>query len=65
MLILKKEFDCESVYDKNLLKTKVKSFGDKVTDFYDKKILKVDSNYTYLAVISLDFALRKNKNCYF
>ena len=65
MLILKKEFDCESVYDKNLLKTKVKSFGDEVTDFYDKKILKVDSNYTYLAVISLDFALRKNKNCYF
>ena len=65
MLILKKEFDCESVYDKNLLKTKVKSFGDKVTDFYDKKILKVDSNYIYLAVISLDFALRKNKNCYF
>ena len=65
MLILKKEFDCESVYDKNLLKTKVKSFSDEVTDFYDKKILKVDSNYTYLAVISLGFALRKNKNCYF
>ena len=36
------------------LKTKIKSYGDKVTDFYDKEIPKVDSNYTGLAVMSLD-----------
>ena len=39
------------------LKAKINSHGDKVTDFYDKKIPKVDSNHTCLAVISLDSAL--------
>ena len=33
------------------MKTKIKSHGDGVTDFYDKKVPKVDSNHT-LAVIS-------------
>ena len=36
---IKKEFDCEPVYEKNYLKTKTKSHGDEVIDFYDKKIL--------------------------
>ena len=31
----KKEYDSESVYDKNYLKTKIKSHGDEVTDLYD------------------------------
>ena len=35
---VKKEFDSESVYNKNL-KTKIKSHGDEVTDFYNKKLL--------------------------
>ena len=34
---IKREFHSEPVYNKNYLKTKVKSHGDKVTDFYDKK----------------------------
>ena len=42
----------------------MKSHGDEVTDFYDKKISKVDSNHTCLAVISLDFPLKKDDNCY-
>ena len=46
------------------MKTKIKSHGDKVTDFYDKEIPKVDSNHTCLAVISLDFALKKDENYY-
>ena len=46
------------------MKTKIKSHGDEVTDFYDKEIPKVDSNHTCLAVTSLDFALKKNKNYY-
>ena len=33
----KKEFDSESVYNKELLKTKIKPHGNEVTDFYDKK----------------------------
>ena len=55
----KKEFDREYVYNKEFLETKKKFHGDEVTDFYDKKIPRVDdSNHTCLAVISLDSALR-------
>ena len=61
---IKKEFDSEPVYNKNFLKTKIRSYGDEFTDFYDKEILKIDSNYTYLAVISLDTALKKDENYY-
>ena len=46
------------------MKTKIKSHGDEVTDFYDKKIPKVDSSHTCLAVISLDSALKKDENYY-
>ena len=58
---IKKEFDSEPVYNKEFLKTKIKN---EVTDFYDKKIPKVDSNHTCLAVISLDSALKKDDNYY-
>ena len=34
---IKKEFDSKPVYNKNFLKTKIKSHGDKVTDFYNKE----------------------------
>ena len=34
---IKKEFDSEPFYNKNFLKTKLKSYGDNATDFYDKK----------------------------
>ena len=61
---IKKEFDSKPVYNKKFLKTKIKSHGDEVTDFYDKKIPKVDSNHTCLAVISLDSALKKDDNYY-
>ena len=42
---IKKEFDSEPVSNKNLMKSKVKSHSDEVRDFYNKKILKVTSNY--------------------
>ena len=58
---IKREFDSEPVYNQNFLKTKIKSYGDDVTDFYDKEIPKVNSNHTCLAVISLDSALKKMK----
>ena len=44
--------------------TKIKFRGNEVTDFYDKKISKVDSYHTCLAVISLDSALKKEDNYY-
>ena len=37
---IKKEFDSEPVYNEECLKTKKNSRGDKVTDFYNKKIPK-------------------------
>ena len=52
------------MYYEELLKPKIKFNGDKVIDFYDKKIPKVCSSHTCLAVISLDSALKKQKNYY-
>ena len=61
---IKRGFDSEPVYNKNFLKTKMKSYGDDVTDFYDKEIPKVDSNHIFLGVISLDSARNKDGNYY-
>ena len=52
------EFDSEPVYDKNILKSKIKSYGDEATDFHDKELPKVGSNYTSLAVINVDSAVK-------
>ena len=46
------------------MKTKIKSHGDKVTDTHDKEIPMVDSNCTFLAVISLDFVLKEGESYY-
>ena len=46
------------------MQTKIKSHGDEVTDFYDKKIPKVDSNHTCLAVLTLDSAFKKGDSYY-
>ena len=56
--------DSEPVYNKKNLKTKIESHGDEVTNFCNKKIPKVDSNPTCLAVINLDSALKKDENYY-
>ena len=42
----------------------MKSYGDEATDFHYKEIPKVDTNHTWLAVISLDSALKKDENYY-
>ena len=60
----KKVFHREPLYNRNVLKTKIKSHGDEVPDFYDKKIPKVDSSHACLRVISLDSALKKDNNYY-
>ena len=59
---IKREFDSEPVYNKVFLKIKIKAQGDEIMDFYNKKTPMVDSNHTCLAVISFDFALRKDDN---
>ena len=55
--------DLEPVYNKVFLKTKTKPHDNGVTGFYDKKVPKMSSNHTCLAVITLDI-LRKNDNYY-
>ena len=60
---IKREFDSKPICNKNFLKIKVKYHGDEVTDFYDTKIPKVDSNHTCLAIIRLDTAFNKDGNC--
>ena len=64
VLIYKKEFDSEPTYNKGFVKTKIKYHGNEITDFYDKNVLQVDSNYICLAVISLNSALEKDGNYY-
>ena len=62
---IRKEYNSEPVYNKNYLKTKIKSHGDdEDTGFYDKKIPTLDSNHTCLAVITLDSALKKDDSYY-
>ena len=41
------------------MKIKIKSYVDEATDFHNKEILKPSSNYTCLAVILIDFVLKK------
>ena len=61
---IRKEFDSKPVYNKKFLKTKIKSYGDEVTDFHDKEISKVGYDHTCLTVINGDSALWKNKEYY-
>ena len=56
---IKKELDSKPVYIKKFLKTKIKSCSDQAKDFHDEKAVMVGSNYTCLAVISLDSTLKK------
>ena len=61
----RKEFGSEPICNKESLRTKIKSHGDEVTDFFEKEIPKVHSNHTCLAVTSSDSALKKDESYYF
>ena len=61
---IKEEFDSEPIYNKKFLKTKIKSYGDEATHFHDKEIPKEGSEYTCLAVITIDYVLKKDENYY-
>ena len=50
---IKKEFDGEP------LKTKIKLYGDEVTDFCNKKIFKSGSDYTFFSSNQLRFCSQK------
>ena len=59
---INKERDGEPVYNIKFLKTRIKSYGNEITDFHDKEVHQVYSSLTCLPVISLDSALNKNGN---
>ena len=62
---LKKEFDCEPIYNKKYLKAKIKSFNEKTnTNFHNNKIPKEDSQYICLWVTLINSAFRTGKNYY-
>ena len=61
---IEKEFDSEPVYNKKLLKTKIKSYSDEAADFHNKEIPKAGSDCTCLAVITIDSVLKKDENHY-
>ena len=46
------------------MKTKIKSYDDWATGFHDEEIPKAGCNYTCLTIITIDSALKKEKNCY-
>ena len=61
---IKKEFDSKPIYNKTILKTKIKSYSDESTDFHDKEMPKAGSNYAWLALILIDFFSETDKNYY-
>ena len=58
---IKKEIECEPIYNKKFLETKSRSYGNEVADFQYKEKPKVDHNYTCLAGILIKFIF-KDKN---
>ena len=62
--LIGKEFTSDPVYgDSNkYIKTKIKSYGDKVnTNFQGKKVPKENASYKFLSLIMLDSVIRANK----
>ena len=63
-LILKKDL-IANLFTINFFENQNKSWGDdEGTDFYDKEILKVVSDYAYLAVINANSARKKIKTIF-
>ena len=62
--LMKTKFDNDPVYGDNdkYIKTKIKSYGDKInTSFQGKKIPKENASYKCLSLIMLNSVIRANK----
>ena len=60
-IVWKKELDSKCIYNKKFWEIKKKSYGDEATDFRNKKIPKVGSNYTCLGVTLIVLLLKMMK----
>ena len=56
--------ECDTFRDKKSLKTKTLSYGNEAIDFHNKEIPKMGFNHTCSALITIDSALKKDKNYY-
>ena len=57
---MKKEFNSKPIYNKKYLKTKIKSYQGKITNFSNDKMLKEGSQYISISVILIDSVYRKD-----
>ena len=65
--LLNVKFECKPVYgdDDKYIKTKIKSYRDKVnTNFQSKKVPKENLSYKYLSIIILESIIKVNKKYY-
>ena len=63
-MVIIKGFDSELVNNNKYFKTKVKSYGGKITNFHDDKFPKEGSQYLCLLVILIDAVFGIGKNYY-
>ena len=59
------KFDSQPVYNKDVLKIKLKSYGHEVTNFHDKKSFNVDSNHTCLKLLAWILLSKKERTIIF
>ena len=60
---IKKKIDSEPVYKERYLKTKIKSYNEKInTNFDNNKMIKEGSQCSCLSVILIDSVFRTGKN---
>ena len=60
---IKKEFNSKPVYNEKYLKTKIKSYNEKInTNFHNNEIPKDGSECICLSVILINYIFRTSKN---
>ena len=59
---VEKELDCEPIYNKKFLKTKIGFNSDETIDFHTRKIPEGGSNYICWSVILINSVLEKDEN---
>ena len=63
--VIKKGFDSEPVYNNKYLKTKIKSYEEKInTNFHNDNVPKEGSQYVCLSEILIDSLFKSGKNYY-
>ena len=63
-VVLNKNLIVNSFIIKKIIKSKIRYYGDKATDFYEKEIPKAGYDYACLAVIAIDCVFKKDGNYY-